>query len=78
MSGISELLNAGISGLQAALEAMQAVSNNTANVNTPGYNVESVQQTEVPSVGGQPGSGTEVTSIQRAFDQFIYQQLSSR
>jgi flagellar hook-associated protein 1 FlgK len=75
MSGISELLNAGISGLQAALEAMQAVSNNTANVNTPGYNIESVQQTELPSIAGQPGIGTEVTSIQRAFNQFIYQQV---
>jgi flagellar hook-associated protein 1 FlgK len=75
MSGISQLLNAGISGLQAALEAMQAVSNNTANVNTPGYNVESVQQNELPGLSGQPGIGTEVTSIQRAFDQFVYQQL---
>jgi flagellar hook-associated protein 1 FlgK len=75
MSGISELLNAGISGLQAALEAMQAVSNNTANVNTPGYNIESVQQTEIPSVAGEPGLGTQVTSIQRAFNQFVYQQV---
>lgn len=75
MSGISELLNAGISGLQAALEAMQAVSNNTANVNTPGYNVESVQQSQIPSIAGEPGLGTEVTSIQRAFNQFIYQQV---
>lgn len=75
MSGISELLNAGISGLQAALEAMQAVSNNTANVNTPGYNVESVQQREIPAVAGEPGLGTQVISIQRAFNQFIYQQV---
>jgi flagellar hook-associated protein 1 FlgK len=75
MSGISELLNAGISGLQAALEAMQAVSNNTANVNTPGYNIESVQQTEIPSIAGAAGLGTQVTSIQRAFNQFVYQQV---
>jgi flagellar hook-associated protein 1 len=75
MSGISELLNAGISGLQAALEAMQAVSNNTANVNTPGYNVESAQQAEIPAIAGEPGLGTEVTSIQRAFNLFAYQQV---
>jgi flagellar hook-associated protein 1 FlgK len=75
MSGISELLNAGISGLQAALQSMQAVSNNTANANTPGYNVESVQQTELPGVAGAPGIGTQVTSVQRAFDQFVYQQV---
>lgn len=75
MSGIGDLLNAGITGLQAALEAMQAVSNNTANVNTPGYNVEHVNQSEIPGLTGQPGSGTQVTSVQRAFNQFIYQQL---
>jgi flagellar hook-associated protein 1 FlgK len=75
MSGISELLNAGISGLQAALESMQAVSNNTANVNTPGYNVESVNQSEIPSIPGAPGLGATVPSIQRAFNQFAYQQV---
>ncbi|HEX3881883.1 MAG TPA: flagellar hook-associated protein FlgK [Stellaceae bacterium] len=75
MSGISELLNAGISGLQAALESMQAVSNNTANVSTPGYNLESVNQSEIPSIAGMPGLGATVTSIQRAFNQFVYQQV---
>jgi flagellar hook-associated protein 1 FlgK len=75
MSGLTALLNTGVSGLTAATEAMQTVSNNTANANTPGYNVESVAQVELPGVLGEPGLGTEVTSIQRGFDQFIYQQL---
>jgi flagellar hook-associated protein 1 len=74
MSGLAQLFETGLSGLTAATEAMATVSNNTANVSTPGYNVESVNQTEVPGFAGGPGNGTEVTSIQRGFDQFAYQQ----
>jgi flagellar hook-associated protein 1 len=74
MSGLSAILQIGLTGLSAATEAMAMVSNNTANVNTAGYNVESVNQTELPGIDGGAGSGTEVTSIQQAFDQFLYQQ----
>src|ERR1700761_2451638 len=74
MSGLSLLLDAGLAVLSAATEAMQAVANNTANVSTPGYNVESVNQTELPGAGAGPGSGTQVTSTSRGFDQFLYQQ----
>ncbi len=74
MSGLSQLLQTGLSGLSAATEAMQTVANNTANVSTPGYNAQSVHQTELPGADGGPGSGTDVTSIERAFDQFLYQQ----
>ena len=74
MSGLSQLLETGLSGLSAATEAMQAIANNTANVSTPGYNVESVNQTELPGANAGPGSGTLVTSIGHGFDQFLYQQ----
>lgn len=74
MSGLSQLLQTGLTGLSAASEAMQTVANNTANVNTPGYNVLSVNQTELPGTAGGLGSGAEVTSIQRAFSQFLFQQ----
>jgi flagellar hook-associated protein 1 len=75
MSGLSQVINTGWTGLEAATAALETVSNNTANVNTPGYNVESVQQSELPGSLDQPGSGAEVTSIQRAFDQFVFDQL---
>jgi flagellar hook-associated protein 1 FlgK len=75
MSGLAQVLQIGLSGLSAAGEGMETVSNNTANVNTPGYNVESLNQTERPGVDGGPGLGTDVTSIQRGFDQFAYQQV---
>ena len=55
MTGLTQILQIGLSGLSAATEAMQTVSNNTANVNTPGYNVESVNQTELPGISGGPG-----------------------
>ena len=75
MTGLTQLLEIGLTGLSAATEAIQTVSDNTANVNTPGYNVESVNQTELPGAAGGPGLGTNVTSIQRAFDQFAYQEV---
>ena len=77
MTGLSQLINAGWTGLDAAAQALETVSNNTSNVNTPGYNVENVQQAALPGAPGQPGRGTEVTSIQRAFDQFVFGQMVS-
>jgi flagellar hook-associated protein 1 len=77
MTGLSAVINAGQSGLDAATQALQTVSNNTANVNTPGYDVESVQQAELPGLPGEPGTGAQVTSIQRAYDQFVFSQMVS-
>ena len=78
MSGLTQVLNVGISGLTAAMEGMQTVSNNTANVNTPGYNMETINQTALTSSSlpaGGLGAGTQVQSVQRAFNQFVYQEI---
>jgi flagellar hook-associated protein 1 len=75
MAGLTDIAEIGATGLDAATIAMQTVSNNTANANTPGYNVESATQVGLPGVGIAPGSGTEVTSVQRAFDRFVYQAV---
>src|SRR5215467_1635370 len=75
MSGLTQILQTGLSGISAATEAMATVSNNTANVNTPGYNVQSVNQTELPGAVGGVRRGVDVTSIQRGFDQFAYQEV---
>jgi flagellar hook-associated protein 1 len=75
MASLTQVAEVGASGLEAATVAMKTVSTNTANANTPGYNVESVAQTELPGYGISPGDGTEVTSVQRAFDQFVYQAV---
>src|SRR5689334_21941433 len=75
MTGLSQLLQTGLTGLSAAAEGMQTVASNTANVNTPGYNVQSLNQTELPGLDDGPGGGTAVTSVQRAFSQFVYQDV---
>jgi len=75
MASLTQVAEIGASGIEAATLAMQTVSTNTANANTPGYNVENVDQVELPGVGIAPGNGTEVTSVQRVFDQFVYQAI---
>jgi flagellar hook-associated protein 1 FlgK len=75
MTGLSQLINSAWTGLDAATQALETISNNTSNVNTPGYDVESAQQAALPGAPGAPGAGTEVTSIQRAFDQFVFSQM---
>ncbi|HVH82234.1 MAG TPA: flagellar hook-associated protein FlgK, partial [Stellaceae bacterium] len=77
MTGLTQVINNGWSGLNAASQALETVANNTANVNTAGYNVESVQQGEQPGVAGAPGNGTDVLSIQRAYDRFVFSQMVS-
>jgi flagellar hook-associated protein 1 len=78
MTGLTQLLNVGASALDAATQGMQTVSNNTANANTPGYNLESINQVSLPGTqypAGGIGMGTEVTSVQRAFNQFVFQEI---
>ncbi|MBC7624017.1 MAG: flagellar hook-associated protein FlgK [Aeromicrobium sp.] len=80
------LLGVGASGLAAAYAAINATSNNIANVNTPGYSRQATVQTTMPgqfSGGGFVGRGVAVETIQRAFDaqvngqvQFTQAQLS--
>jgi flagellar hook-associated protein 1 len=77
MTGLTQLINIGSTGLEAASQALETISNNTANVNTPGYNVESVQQQQLPGFLDGAGHGVSVTSIQRAFDRFAFSQLVS-
>ncbi|MBV9826708.1 MAG: flagellar hook-associated protein FlgK [Alphaproteobacteria bacterium] len=72
MAGLSDIVNIGGSGVAAATDAMQTLARNTANVNTPGYNQESVDQVELLGVGG-----ADVATITRAFNQFAYQQVVS-
>jgi flagellar hook-associated protein 1 len=75
MTGLNSVINSAWSGLNAATEAMATEASNTSNVNTSGYDVESVQQTELDGGSDQPGLGTEVTSIQRSYNQFVFSQL---
>jgi flagellar hook-associated protein 1 FlgK len=71
MSSLSDVLNIASSGLQTAQTQVRVISDNVANVNTPGYSRKVVTQSEL-TAGGQ-GQGVNVTAIQRAANQFLQQ-----
>ena len=62
-------LKTAASGLMAAQAGLRTVSDNIANVNTPGYVRKTVNQQQLV-VGGQ-GMGVEVTGVQRVTDQYL-------
>jgi flagellar hook-associated protein 1 FlgK len=70
---LSIALSNAVSGLQAAQAQLRAVSDNIANVNTPGY-VRKVADTAQRVVVGA-GAGVEVTGVRRVTDQYL--QLAS-
>ena len=71
---MSSILNIGQSALAAAQIGMQVTSNNIANASTPGYNRETIVQTEA---GGQNlgngfiGAGATVQTVQRVYNSFL-------
>ncbi len=78
MGGINQVLDTALSGLLAAQQGMATEANNTSNVNTRGYAVEGLNQIETLGTGGPLGgigTGTDVVSIQRSFDQYVYQEM---
>jgi flagellar hook-associated protein 1 FlgK len=62
-------LKTATSGLQAAQASLRAVSDNIANVNTPGYVRKAVKQ-EQQIVDGA-GAGVKITGVNRITDQFL-------
>jgi flagellar hook-associated protein 1 FlgK len=62
-------LKTAASGLMAAQAGLRTVSDNIANVNTPGYVRKTVNQQQLV-VGGQ-GMGVEITGVQRVTDQYL-------
>src|ERR1700712_2655931 len=66
---LSIALQTATSGLQAAQASLRTVSDNIANVNTPGYVRKTVNQQQLV-VGGQ-GMGVEITGVQRVTDQYL-------
>lgn len=63
------MMNIAVSALQTAQTALTTVSNNIANVDTPGYAREVVNQTQ--QVAGGVGVGVSVESIQRVTNQYL-------
>jgi flagellar hook-associated protein 1 FlgK len=77
---MSGMLSIGSSALMAYQTALDVVSQNIANANTPGYvrqavNLQNIGSAALPSSAG--GDGVEVQSVQNLSDQFVQQQLVS-
>ena len=78
---MSDIFNLGASALNSLQRAISTTGNNIANANTDGY---SRQEVEFPSrtpnrIGGVTlGTGVKVSSIRRAYDQFLTQDVQAR
>ena len=84
MGGINAIMNIAAGALQANQIAMEVVSHNIANVNTPGYTRQSAEFESRSSVSMNQlkiGMGVQVSSVAQAFDPYttrtIQQNTSS-
>jgi flagellar hook-associated protein 1 FlgK len=76
----SNLINIGLSGLNAAQWGLTVTSENISNSTTPGYDVENPVYSE--SSGEYTGSGylpqgVSTTTVQRAYSQYLATQLNT-
>ncbi|MBB3140359.1 flagellar hook-associated protein FlgK [Halomonas organivorans] len=67
------IFSTGLSGLNAAQNALATTSNNISNIFTPGYNREVTMLGESSTGNG----GVQVNDIQRQFNRYIADQLNS-
>lgn len=77
---MASILNTGISALNAFQRQLSTTGHNIANVNTEGYSRQRLQfdAREAHGTGsGYLGSGVEVASIRRSYDQFLVSRVRS-
>ncbi|WP_024549472.1 flagellar hook-associated protein FlgK [Siccibacter turicensis] len=75
---MSSLINSAMSGLGAAQNALNTVSNNISNYNVAGYTRQTTvlgQTNSTLSSGGWVGNGVYVSGVQREYDTFVTNQL---
>ncbi len=81
MGGLNATLGIGVQALDVAQVALDATSNNIANVNTPGYTEEVVQLSENPlnqSGGDITGGGVTTSGIQSVQDELLNLQIQQQ
>src|ERR1700690_731030 len=73
------IMNIGTSALDASQSALSTISNNIANVNTPGYTRQEVELSAIASglnnITGSSGGGVTVSDVTRLYDSFTTLQL---
>ena len=78
---MADSLSIGTSALLSLQQALKTTSQNIANVGTDGYSRQIAQFNTLPpeySGGNYIGTGVRVTSIERAYDQFLVDQVMNR
>ena len=78
---MSNIFDVGSSALNSLQRAISTTGNNIANVNTDGYSRQDVEfASRTPNrIGGVTlGTGVEISSIRRAYDQFLTQDVQAR
>ena len=76
-------LHIGLSALLANQKAMEVISHNIANINTPGYSRQDVTMEALINapaedmIQGQLGAGVRIRGIRRLSDAFVLQQIRS-
>lgn len=78
--GVSNVFSIGVSAMYAQKTALEVTSENIANVNTPGYSKQTaiLEPGMTTLMNGFPvGSGVQVASIRRIYDDFLQKQLVS-
>jgi len=81
MGGMSAILNIAQGALQADQTAMQVISHNIANVDTPGYSrQQAVLESQTPFTSDQIklGLGVKVGSVRQYFDQFTTRTIQQK
>lgn len=76
---MGSILNIGVLALQANQASLQTVSNNIANVNTPGYSRQSAVLQNVAGQftgSGYFGKGVEVLTVTRTYSDFLTRQAA--
>jgi flagellar hook-associated protein 1 FlgK len=75
---MADILSIGVSGLNVAQRALSTTGHNISNVNTAGYSRQTVEQaSRQPQLFGSNylGTGVDISSIKRVYDQFLVTQV---
>ena len=67
------MFSIGLSGLNAAQNALNTISNNASNMLTPGYN----RQITMLGEGSAGSKGVKVNDIERQFNTYVASQLNN-
>ncbi len=81
MASSGNMLSTAVSGLQAFQRNLVTIGHNISNVNTDGYSRQTVElsaRQPKAAANGFIGTGVNISTVQRVYDQFLSDQVVSR